>query len=97
MFAKLYEGLRLMSDLLWPTAAAADCPGLHVPAHPCSLHVYLCVCAFCIQVTADPLRVKEQEKITPVNLFEHLQSQVSAFVWFHVYLSIRIQCRQNAE
>lgn len=44
VFAKLYEGLRLMSDLLWPTAAAADCSGLHVPAHPCSLHVYICVC-----------------------------------------------------
>lgn len=91
MFAKLYEGLRLMSDLLWPTAAAADCSGLHVPAHPRSLHGYLCVCVFCMQVTADLLRVKEQEQITPVNLYEHLQSKVSAFVWLHVYLSIGIQ------
>lgn len=72
MFAELYDSIRLMSDLLWPPAAAAVCSGLHVPAHPRSLHVYVCVCVFCVQVTADLLRVKEQEKITPLNLCEHL-------------------------
>lgn len=45
VFAEFYDGtVRLMSDLLWPTAAAAGCPALHVPAHPCSLCVYACVC-----------------------------------------------------
>ncbi len=52
MFAELYDGtVRLMSDLLWPTAAAAGCPALHVPAHPCSLCVYVCVCV-CVCVFA---------------------------------------------
>lgn len=76
--------IRLMSDVLRPTAAAsAHCPALHVPAHPSSLHVDVCVFH-----PGDrwPIACEvRRKKITPLNWFE----KAPAFVCSCVYLSLK--------